>query len=181
MRRKLTFRDGVRNNIVDPVRYPLEFKVHDGYYPLLRLPAMYHGVENPYFLNLGKYAKSRVQDHIRLNGTGYPYKYRMRSRGIATLYSGFYSVMGIASNLEYLPSSILKDVRRFRMYGIPDIFCIGVVSTTTLPEIRFIPNPSRYSRKYSIGQAEITYYPDDVTILVSTEKLRKSGRKSLRK
>jgi hypothetical protein len=174
MRRSYTFRDAVRNSVTDPIRYPLEFNVHDGYYPLLRLPTLYHGVENPYFHNLGKYARSRVMDHIRLDGTGYSYKYRMKSKGVATLYSGFYSAIGIASNLEYLPSSILKDVRNFRMYGIPDIFCIGVVSTSNLPEIRFIPNMSRYSRKYSTGQAEVTYYPDTITILVSTEKLRKT-------
>jgi len=151
--------------------YPLQFTGHDGLYPLLRLPVLYKGETNPYFDNVPSYAKGRISNHIRMKSTGYGHRYSIRGRGIVTFYSGFISVIGIATNLEYLPSSLSGDKRTYKMYGNPDVFCIGVIRPVHLPKITVMK--SRYSFQ---GRRQIVADVDmkNVTILVSIEKLRKT-------
>jgi hypothetical protein len=158
--------------------YPLEFVPHDGWYPLPRMSTFYKGTKNPYFGNMGSYARSRVSNHIHLKGPGYAYKYRIRRRGVVTLYSGLLSSIGLSKNLDLLPSSLVGMNKIFRMYGEPDIFCIGVVKPSKLPELKLDgggvvrKNRPFYSR--SGPSMEIIINPDDVTIFVSIDKLRKT-------
>lgn len=130
---------------------------------------MYKGANNPYFNYRGTRAIARIRDKIRLRGSAYIHNYSLRGKGIATFYSGFYSVMGISTSLNYLPSSLNGDAK-FRVSGTPDIFCIGVVRVNKLPKIEYQRRSSSYHRDYAI----IDIDPKDITILISTELLRKA-------
>lgn len=156
-------------------KYSLEIKGHDGLYPLLRFPYILKGDFNPYFSYVPSYARARMAGHIRLLSTCHTHKYRMRNRGVFTFYSGYLSVLGIATSLDYLPASLKGQ--EFKMYGHPDIFCLGVVKNSKLPEFTTQFNDGRYGysrvrKPMTISTLEVN--TDDVTILVSKEKLRKT-------
>lgn len=153
----------------DDRKYPMEIKIHDGWFPLLRVPYLLQGSNNPYF-NMGNHRiNGRVYNKIKLNNGNYAFKYKAGRRGVVSIYSGYMSAMGITGGSSNLPSSVY-GLRLYRMYGQPDIFCLGVVKPSKLPIIKrnII---SKYSyRNYS----DVTFNSEDVTILVSIEKLRKA-------
>ena len=148
--------------------YPLNFNLHDGMYPLLRIPVMYKGT-NPYFGWIPSYSKARIAEHVRPSYPGYVHNYRIRRKGTATIFSGFYSVMGMSAAFNYLPSSLM-GTRSYKMCGEVDVFCIGVVKTNKLPKLTFQDSQLRYVS----GRVKIELDPEDVTILISKEKLRKT-------
>lgn len=154
--------------------YPLEIKPHDGLYPLLRFPYLCKGPFNPYFGYLPSYSRARIAGHIRLATVGHTHKYRIRRRGVVTFYSGYYSVMGIPTSLDYLPSSLAGD--KFKMYGEPDIFCLAVINTSKIPDIEFTTkfNDGRYRYSKTMHTTQVELNTEDITILVSKEKLRKA-------
>lgn len=156
--------------------YPLEIKPHDGLFPLLRFPYLYKGSFNPYFSYVPSYSKARIADHIRLESVGHVHKYRARRRGVMTFYSGYFSVIGLSTSLDYLPSSLRGG--SFKMYGTPDIFCLAVVKFSKLPKFSTKYDDGRYySRRItrkSINTTKVDVNTSDVTILISKEKLRKA-------
>ena len=61
----------------DGVTFPLKFVPHDGYYPLLAIPALYKGTNNPYFTKIHtRKARSRVGSNLYLRSVGSPFIYK---------------------------------------------------------------------------------------------------------
>lgn len=154
--------------------YPLEIISYDGLYPLLRFPYLIKGSFNPYFSYIPNHSIARISGHIQISSNGHVHKYGTKRRESMTFYSGYFSVIGLSTGIKYLPSS-LKD-GKLKIYGIPDIFCIGVVKTSKLPKFSTRHTDSRYfnSRKNAIQSSKVEVNTSDVTILISKEKLRKA-------
>ena len=161
-----------------PVIYPLRFKTHDGWYPLIAIPISYKGESNPYFQDsYTRRVTCRVTDRMNLGGSGYPIKYRKgRHYGgpVSNIYSGFFSAMATRGDFDYMPSALFGIDKKYRMKAELDIFCLGVVKISRLPQVEWLPKQrvGRYVNRRNIIQ--ITYEMKDVKILVSEEKLRKS-------
>jgi hypothetical protein len=158
------------------VKFPLKFVPHDSYYPLIGIPVLYLGEHNPYFHNIHiKRVDCRV-NKLRIDSSGNSFIYRKGrswSGPKLQIYSGYYSVIGSANNFEYMPSDLFGKKRTYRMKGEVDIFCLGVVKLSKLPNFKVNSRKSYY--RYSSGQVmDLTLNLKDVTILVNEEKLRKT-------
>lgn len=157
------------------VIYPLKFIPHDGYYPLLAIPPIYKGYNNPYFHNSHNRRVNCRLTQLRLNSSGISFIYRKgRSWGgpFINLHSGFYSVIASPEDFEYMPSSLLSDDKKYRMKGEIDIFCLAVVKTSQLPKVTVKKERYyRYANSRKIMRADLNL--NHVTILVNEEKLRR--------
>lgn len=172
------------SNVID---YEFGFVPYDGLYPLLKIPELIHGSHSPYLGNLNETPiRSRLTGYIRLDHRGGKLLFRYR-KGIAygspivSLYSGYFSAMGTRDNFEYLPSNLFGP-RKYIMSGEVDVFAIGVVKTNNLPNLEYGIAGRGYGPRRrrggallstpNVGRTTLSY--EDVTILISKEKLRKT-------
>ena len=175
MENKLVFHDQFM--IVDESReiYPMKLVPHDGWIPMLIARNQYKSSKNPYFYkSWDRPVRSRVTGSINPLGTGMLLKYRKcrnYSTAPTTLFSGFLSVIGARQDFEYMSSSMFTDDPVYRLVGDVDIFCLGLVKVSGLPDIQFSKGSSKWIRR---RVADVTFDPANVKILVSTEKLRKT-------
>ena len=158
--------------------YPLKFKSHDGWYPLIAIPISYRGDQNPYFRNnFGTRISCRIANRLDLKSTGIQTKYsttRHFGGSVVNLYTGFFSAIATRGEFDYMPSAMLGDNIDYQMRADVDVFCLGVVKISRLPRVEWLSNQriGRYVHSKNIMQ--ITYEMSDVKILISKEKLRKS-------
>jgi len=157
----------------DQVTYPLEFIPHDGYYPLLSIPTLYKGKNNPYFHNIhNRRIDCRLNKlHLRSSGNTFVYrKGRSWAGPFINIHSGFFSVIASPQDFDYMPSALSGD-RKYRMKGEIDVFCLAVVKLTKLPTISVTrENYRRYIHARKVMRTDIEL--KDVKILVNEEKLR---------
>jgi hypothetical protein len=180
MKDKLVTSEYVPKNILEKKTevYPLKFKSSDGWYPLIAIPISYRGDLNPYFKNnFSTRVSCRISNRMDLAGTGIPTKYQTtRHHGgpIVNLYTGFFSAIATRTEFDYMPSSMLGDNIDYQMRADVDVFCLGVVKVSKLPEVKWLSNQKVRRYVYPRNVMQITYEMKDVKILISKEKLRKS-------
>jgi len=158
---------------------PLRFIPQGGYYPLLSIPNVYRGTDNPYFTGMhDRRTTSRLWDKLSLDSAGYPIKYRKNGSAYDTamnLYTGFLSAMGTIRDFDYMPSTLTGDGAEYRMKGDVDIFCLGVIELAHLPELIYGGTKSKY-RRYRSSSSHVTIKFDvsKVKILLNIDKLRRA-------
>jgi len=175
----LTITDYVYSNPEKNIIYPLKFISHDRQFPLIAIPISYRGDQNPYFRNMhNKGTSCRVINKLELEHSGTSIKYRKtNSYGgpVSNIYTGFFSAIATRNDFDYMPSGLLGNDIHYRMKAELDIFCLGIVKLSRLPQVKWIVQKQyrRYVKRNPL--VEITYDMRDVKILVSEEKLRKSN------
>ena len=160
----------------DMVTFPFRIKPYDGYYPLLSIPALYKGPNNPYFQNVHNLRIDCRLTKLNIRYVGSPFIYRKGrswSGPKLQLFAGLYSALGSSNEFDYMPSSLLDKTIKFRMRGDIDIFCLAVTKVSELPEF----GVSKKQRYYGYRKGKLMNIEVDlskVTILVNEEKLRKT-------
>jgi len=152
--------------------YPLRFIPADNYYPLVNVPAMYKGYNNPYFDGIESKGVHCRMTRMNLVSSGHSFRYRKNRNWTGpkpNLYTGMLTAMGLQDDFDYMPSSLFDLERKYKMVGELDVFCLGVVKTSHLPQVDFKSNV-RHNRR----SVDINIHAPSVKILVSTEKLRKT-------
>jgi hypothetical protein len=180
MQDKLIFIDGFSNSLeLDIESYPLKFIPYEGWMPMIITSSTYKKSGNLYFQGIHyRSIHSRVWNHINPLMTNSILRYRITRNWNGpniTLSSGFLTIMGIKENFEYLPSTLFNEENiNYKLIGDVDIFCLGVVKISKLPEIKYIVHNYRSSSMRYRTRIEINFDISAIKILISEEKLRKT-------
>lgn len=170
------YSDSATNRIM---RFPLRFISHDGYYPLLIIPTIYRGTNNPYFIGShNNHNGCRISNRLSLESAGRNIKYkigRSLNAPVSNLFSGFFSMLGTKEDFEYMPSSLSRtDDLKYRMKSDIDIFCLGVIKLTDLSHIGLEAKNKKYKYSGNEKWMDINLDLNKVKILINEEKLNKS-------
>ena len=177
MLKEVTINDYHHNDGGKRVVLPLRFIPQNRYYPLLSIPAMYRGYDNPYFQGVwNKRTISRISDNVSINSSGYLVKYRRRGHygESMNIFSGFLSALGTSFDFEYSSSSMMGKERSYRMKGDVDVFCLGLISSAHLPELLYGSSTPHYRRYSQRSTVSVRFDSSKVTILLNVDKLRKA-------
>lgn len=155
--------------------FPLEFKPVDGRYPLLAISNIIdpNGI---FFSSDHNTTTSVIKYKMNMDTGGYQFNYRKQGAiwtdSPMTFYTGYFSVMGLPKGILKLPSG-LNNTANYRIYGTPDMFCMGVVPISKLPKVTVSKPLIQRTIRYVNARTELD--PETVTILISKEKLRKTA------
>ena len=161
-------------------KFPLRFVVHDGYMALPNVIYPFHPGSNPLFGGIVNCSVSaRLHNKLSIGGGSRNFRYR-KTRSWhgprASVFSGYFSVIASPEDFNYMPSDIFKNHHEidYRMVGMVDVFCLGIVKITDLPNVTSINPKTYYVRKKPRTSITTKINKESMKIIVSKEKLRRT-------